>query len=76
MIGNRNDVTAQSVKTKQTVMVNSRVFLTTGGQATMPDMTDWSQAQVNKFGQLTGLDITNSGSGFVKKQSIKSGEKN
>ena len=75
VIGNGNNVTAQSAKTKQTVMVNSRVFLTTGGQATMPDMTDWSQAQVNKFGQLTGLDITNSGSGFVKKQSIKSGEK-
>lgn len=75
VIGNQTSVTAQSMTAPKTVITNSRVFLTTGGTVTMPDLTDWSQAQVNQFAQLTGLKLTNQGNGFVKKQSIKAGSK-
>lgn len=75
VIGNQTSVTAQSMTAQKTVITNSRVFLTTGGTITMPDLTDWSQAQVNHFAQLTGLKLTNQGNGFVKKQSIKAGSK-
>lgn len=75
VIGNQTKVTAQSIAAKKKVMTNNRIFLTTGGTTTMPDMTDWSQAQVNQFVKLTGLKLSSSGSGFVNKQSIKSGSK-
>ncbi|WP_137597165.1 penicillin-binding protein [Paucilactobacillus kaifaensis] len=75
VIGNKAAVTEQSIAAQNTAITNSRIFLTTGGTVTMPDLTDWSQAQVNQFAQLTGLKITNKGNGFAKKQSIKAGNK-
>ncbi len=37
----------------------------------MPDITNWSQADVSALSQALGLHLHSSGSGFVKDQSIK-----
>lgn len=75
VIGSGNKVKQQSVTAGRNVLAKSKIFLITGGNVTMPDMTGWSQADVNTFAHLTNLKLSVSGSGFATQQSIKNGTK-
>ena len=72
-LGSGKKVTKQSVTAGERVMVKNRIFLLTGGTYQMPDVSGWSQADVNELGQLLGLKVKTSGTGFVSKQSITQG---
>lgn len=73
VIGSGNKVKQQSVKAGTYVLAKSKIFLITGGNVTIPNLNGWSQADVNQYAKLTGLDLTMSGSGYATSQSIKEG---
>jgi penicillin-binding protein 2B len=73
VIGSGNKVKQQSVKAGTYVLAKSKIFLITGGNVTIPNLNGWSQADVNQYAKLTGLDLTVSGSGYATSQSIKEG---
>lgn len=71
VLGNGKRVKEQSAKQGSSVIINERVFLLTGGQVTMPDISGWSQADVSRFAQLMGLKLKSTGGGYAISQSIK-----
>ncbi len=75
-IGTGNTVLAQYPASGETVVSGQKVMLLMGTTGiTMPDMTGWSRKEITAFWDLTGIEITIEGSGFVTSQNIKSGEK-
>ncbi len=72
-LGTGSKVTSQNAKAGATVSAGSTVFVSTAGKLTMPDLTGYSQSQVEAFAELTGLKLTLSGSGKVKSQSLDAG---
>ncbi|KRM12562.1 penicillin-binding transpeptidase domain-containing protein [Paucilactobacillus suebicus] len=73
VIGNGNKVMSQSIGKGTTVLANNKIFIVTSGKTSMPDVSGWSSADVNKFAKLTKLNLTISGSGYATSQSIKAG---
>ena len=71
VLGNGKKVKKQSAAKGSSVIINERVFLLTGGQITMPDISGWSQADVSRFAQLVGLKLKSTGGGYAVSQSIK-----
>lgn len=71
VLGSGTKVKAQSVKAGSSITVNNRVFLTTGGQVKMPNLTGWSQADVSYLAQILNLKLKSSGGGYVNGQNIK-----
>ena len=45
----------------------------TDGDITMPNMKGWTTDDVLAFQELTGINVTTKGSGYVTKQSVASG---
>lgn len=70
-LGTGKKVTEQSDDAGTTLLKNGRVFLKTTGQIQMPDMSNWSKADVSRFATFTGLKLATKGSGYVSDQSIK-----
>ncbi|TDM07348.1 penicillin-binding protein [Macrococcus lamae] len=58
----------------QSLLMGDKVFIVTDGDLTMPDISGWSKRELLQFEQLTGINVKFDGSGYVVKQSIKSGE--
>ncbi|WP_304056326.1 penicillin-binding transpeptidase domain-containing protein [Levilactobacillus namurensis] len=73
VLGNGTKVRKQSVAAGTTLYRDQRVFLTTGGQVTLPSLTGWSKGDVVKLAQLVGIKLTTNGDGYVTKQSLKAG---
>lgn len=71
VLGNGKKVKKQSATKGSSVIINERVFLLTGGQVTMPDISGWSQSDVSRFAQLLGLKLKSTGGGYAVSQSIK-----
>ena len=71
VLGNGKKVKKQSAAKGSSVIINERVFLLTGGQVTMPDVSGWSQADVSRFAQLLRLKLKSTGGGYAVSQSIK-----
>lgn len=71
VLGNGKKVKKQSAAKGSSVIINERVFLLTGGQVTMPDISGWSQADVSRFAQSLGLKLKSTGGGYAVSQSIK-----
>ena len=57
VLGNGKKVKKQSAAKGSSVIINERVFLLTGGQVTMPDISGWSQADVSRFAQLLRIKL-------------------
>ena len=75
-IGEGNTIVNQYPLPQSTVYSNDRVFLMTDSKKiVMPDMTGWTRKDIMAFWQMTGIEPKVSGSGKVKKQNIKAGEK-
>lgn len=75
-IGSGQTVLAQYPEAGTTVISGQRVLLLMGNTGIkMPDMTGWSRSEVTAFWEMTGIEITMEGSGYVVSQNIKSGEK-
>ncbi|WP_210135316.1 penicillin-binding protein [Staphylococcus sp. GDX8P80P] len=73
VIGNGDNVKSQSIKPNKKLLPNSKVLLLTDGDITMPNMKGWTKDDVLAFQELTGIDVTTKGSGYVTKQSVTSG---
>ncbi|WP_057151692.1 penicillin-binding transpeptidase domain-containing protein [Secundilactobacillus similis] len=73
-VGTGTRVLEQSPTAGQVVMAKQRVILMTSGTRSMPDLSGWSKSDVLRLGELLGLKVTASGSGYVKSQSIAAGK--
>lgn len=74
VIGNGKYIVNQFPKVNSSVIENDKVFLLTNyTKLYMPDMINWSRLDVVTFSNLTDIDITIEGSGYVTSQSILSG---
>lgn len=73
VIGNGDNVKSQSIKTNKKLLPNSKVLLLTDGDITMPNMKGWTKDDVLAFQELTGINVTTKGSGYVTKQSVNNG---
>lgn len=72
-VGNSGKVTAQSIKGGQSAVKGQLVLLTASGKSTVPDFSGWTKNEVLSWGNLAGVKINLSGSGFATKQSVKAG---
>lgn len=50
-----------------------RVLLLTNGAMTLPDLTGWSRNELIRFAEMTGVDLTIDGEGFVVDQDTPTG---
>ena len=72
-VGSKGKITAQTIKGGQSAVKGQLILLSASGTVTVPDMSDWTKNEVLSWGNLAGVKITLSGSGYVEKQSVKAG---
>ena len=74
-IGTGPTVIDQYPQEGSTIITGQNVMLLLNrDNITMPDMRGWSRKEVTAFWELTGIEITLDGSGYVTEQSIDVGE--
>ena len=73
-IGNGKQIKAQSVKARSQILPHSKVLLLTDGDITMPDMSGWTKEDVLAFEDLTNIQVSTKGNGFVTSQSVTKGQ--
>ncbi|MET3698083.1 penicillin-binding protein 2B [Bacillus oleivorans] len=73
VIGDGTKIMDQVPLAGTTLLPGERVLLLTNGTRTVPDMTGWSLQDVMKFVKITNIQLNNSGSGYVIRQSLPAG---
>jgi penicillin-binding protein 2B len=73
VLGTGKTITNQSLSSGQKTTAGSKLLLNTGGKLKMPNIIGWTKAEVTALSKLTGLQVQFTGTGSVKKQSIKAG---
>ena len=74
-IGSGNCVLEQYPAAGETVISGQKVLLLMSrDNLKMPNMKGWSRKEVTAFWELTGIEITLEGSGYVTEQNIAAGE--
>ena len=73
VIGDGSKVKKQFPTGQTQQLTGQRIFLYTGGNISMPDMTGWSKNDVLTYAKLTGITVKTVGSGYVYNQSVDSG---
>jgi len=71
VVGNGDTIVQQLPLPNKTTIENQRVVLMTNGAMTMPDMMGWSKNDVLKVSEITGLEFTFEGEGYVVSQSLE-----
>ncbi|WP_407372395.1 penicillin-binding transpeptidase domain-containing protein [Carnobacterium sp.] len=71
VVGNGDTIVQQLPLPAETTIENQRVVLMTNGAMTMPDMMGWSKNDVLKVSEITGLEFTFEGEGYVVSQSLE-----
>lgn len=71
VVGNGDTIVQQLPLPNETTIENQRVVLMTNGAMTMPDMMGWSKNDVLKVSEMTGLEFTFEGEGYVVSQSLE-----
>ncbi|MFL2104355.1 penicillin-binding transpeptidase domain-containing protein [Desemzia sp. FAM 23991] len=71
VVGNGDTIVQQLPLADETVIEDQRIILLTNGAMTMPDMTGWSKNDVLKVSEITGIEFTFSGDGYVTQQSLE-----
>jgi len=71
VVGNGDTIVQQLPLPNKTTIENQRVVLMTNGAMTMPDMMGWSKNDVLKVSEITGLEFTFEGEGYVETQSLE-----
>lgn len=73
-LGNGKNIINQYPENKQVVLSGTKVFLLTNDTTyIMPDLTGWSNSEVNVLAKLLNIRIKSSGYGSCKTQSIAAG---
>ncbi|MDN6028856.1 MAG: PASTA domain-containing protein [Lactobacillus sp.] len=70
-----HSILSQSTVANQTLVVGSRLLVTSSGPLIMPRMDGWTTANLESFTKLTGIKVSQRGSGKVISQSISPGAK-
>ncbi len=75
LLGNGNTVIAQYPAENSTLISGQRIMLLVNKEnLQMPSMIGWSRKEVTAFWELTGIQVTLDGSGYVISQSVPVGE--
>ena len=75
MLGNGNTIINQYPAEGSTLVSGQRILLLVGNDGIqMPSMIGWSRKEVTAFWELTGIQVTLEGSGYVTSQSVPMGE--
>ena len=75
MLGNGNTIINQYPAEGSTLVSGQRILLLVGKDGIqMPSMIGWSRKEVTAFWELTGIQVTLEGSGYVTSQSVPMGE--
>ena len=72
-LGTGSKVLSQKAGAGETVSVGSTVFVLTSRKISLPDLTGWSESQIEAYASLAGIKLQLSGSGKVKSQSLAQG---
>jgi len=75
VIGSGNEVKEQSIAVGKEVAANTRIFLRTSGDATMPDVTSWTREELEEFASLANVRLHINGEGRATSQTIAFGTK-
>lgn len=70
VIGNGDTIVQQLPLPDKMTIKNQRIMLMTNGAMTMPDMTGWSKNDALKVAEITGIEFTFNGEGYVVDQSL------
>ena len=71
VVGNGDTIVQQLPLPNETTIENQRIVLMTNGAMTMPDMMGWSKNDVLKVSEITGVEFTFEGEGYVVSQSLE-----
>jgi len=71
LIGNGDEIVDSYPQEGEIVLQNKRVLLLTEGDATMPDLTNWTLREVFALKALLPIEIDYIGHGFVTNQNIQ-----
>lgn len=75
VIGDGEKVKKQSTANGDHLISGEKIILYAGGEKLMPDVTDWSKADIMKLGKILGIEVTFHGDGYCKEQSLAPYEK-
>lgn len=70
VIGSGAEIVQQFPYADTPLFDDQQMIVMTNGAATMPDLTNWSRNDVLKVAELTGVNITFEGEGYVVDQSL------
>lgn len=70
IIGSGDTIVQQHPVQNSELNESDRVMLMTNGAMTLPDLTGWSKSDVLKLSELTGVEVTFEGEGFVNSQNL------
>ena len=73
LIGTGEEIVQQIPYPDTPLFDDQQIILMTNGAATIPDLTNWSRNDVLKVAELTGVNITFEGEGYVVEQSLEEG---
>lgn len=73
IMGDGNKVIKQYPKKDAILTINNKVYLYTGGNVILEDMTGWSKKEVQIYLGMLGINVTFEGNGYVSEQSIVAG---
>lgn len=73
LIGTGEEIVQQIPYPDTPLFDDQQIILMTNGAATIPNLTNWSRNDVLKVSELTGVDITFEGEGYVVEQSLEEG---
>jgi penicillin-binding protein 2B len=71
VIGSGENVVQQYPQAETQLLDSGRMILLTNGAMTLPDMTGWSRNDALKIAELTGVEFTFEGEGFVVNQELE-----
>ncbi len=73
IIGNGKNISDQIPKQGEKILPNEQILLLTDKEANLPDILGWSLRDVMRLADLTGIDVSHSGNGYVVEQSLAAG---
>lgn len=70
VIGSGETIVQQFPVAETEINDSYRILLLTNGAMTLPDLTGWSKSDVLRLADLTGIEVTFEGEGYVSGQSL------
>ncbi|SFB84746.1 penicillin-binding protein 2B [Alkalibacterium subtropicum] len=70
IIGSGDTIVQQHPIADSELSDSDRIMLMTNGAMTLPDLTGWPKSDVLKLSELTGVEVTIEGEGFVDSQNL------